>query len=55
MDMVVLNSLQNKGAGFGHDTNQITILKANGTIIAHELKTKIEVANDIVTEIESYF
>lgn len=50
-DLIVLNSLQDVGAGFGHDTNKISIIdKAN--IIEHfELKTKKEVAKDIINAI----
>ncbi len=47
-DMIILNSLNDKGAGFGHDTNQITIIKKNGKVVEYPLKSKIEVANDIV-------
>lgn len=54
-DMIVLNSLNDKGAGFGHDTNQITILKNNGERLDFGLKTKTEVAEDIVQEVAKYF
>jgi phosphopantothenoylcysteine decarboxylase / phosphopantothenate---cysteine ligase len=47
-DMIVLNSLNDKGAGFGHDTNQIIIVEKGGKVTNFELKSKIEVANDIV-------
>ncbi|MEH0155873.1 bifunctional phosphopantothenoylcysteine decarboxylase/phosphopantothenate--cysteine ligase CoaBC [Limibacter armeniacum] len=47
LDFVVLNSLQNKGAGFGHDTNQITIFDEQGAT-TFPLKSKREVAEDIV-------
>lgn len=50
-DFIVLNSLRDTGAGFGHDTNRITILHRNGTQQAFELKTKADVAKDIVAEI----
>lgn len=46
-DMVVLNSLQDKGAGFRYDTNKITILYANGEQNEYELKSKELVAVDI--------
>lgn len=52
-DMIVLNSLKDKGAGFGTDTNQITILERNGTIIPFTLKSKKEVAFDILARIET--
>ena len=48
LDLVVLNSLQDKGAGFGGDTNQITIIDKNNNISKFELKTKSEVAKDIL-------
>ena len=51
LDFIVLNSLQDVGAGFGHDTNKITILRRNGLQTAFELQTKIEAAQDIVAEI----
>lgn len=51
LDFVVLNSLRDKGAGFQHDTNKITIVKATGDPIAFPLKSKTKVAEDIVNEI----
>lgn len=51
LDMIVLNSLRDPGAGFGTDTNKVTIIKRNGEHIAFPLKTKSEVAADIVNEI----
>ena len=51
LDLIVLNSLKNKGAGFGHDTNKITILWANGGKKEFELKSKKEVAKDIIDTI----
>ena len=51
LDMIVLNSLQNSGAGFGHDTNKISIIKKDGTMIDFDLKSKQDVAIDIVNEV----
>ena len=51
LDMIVLNSLQNSGAGFGHDTNKVSIIKKDGTMIDFELKSKQDVAMDIVNEV----
>lgn len=51
LDMIVLNSLQDNGAGFGTDTNKITIFKANGSKIVFPLKSKTEVAKDIIDSI----
>lgn len=48
LDFIVLNSLRNPGAGFAHDTNQITLLLADGTRKDFGLKSKTEVASDIV-------
>jgi phosphopantothenoylcysteine decarboxylase/phosphopantothenate--cysteine ligase len=47
-DFIVLNSLQDKGAGFGYDTNKVTILSRKGEKHSFELKTKREVAKDII-------
>ena len=46
-DFIVLNSMQDKGAGFGTDTNKVTILSRQGDINTFELKSKEEVAKDI--------
>lgn len=50
-DFIVLNSLQDKGAGFKHDTNKITILDRYNNIERFELKSKAAVAKDIVKKI----
>ena len=50
-DMIVLNSLNDKGAGFGYDTNKITIFKKKGKETRFDTKSKEEVAKDIVDEI----
>jgi phosphopantothenoylcysteine decarboxylase/phosphopantothenate--cysteine ligase len=47
-DLVVLNSLRDAGAGFRHDTNKITLLAADGQATIFDLKSKTEVARDIV-------
>ena len=51
LDMIVLNSLNNKGAGFNHNTNKITIIDKKNNIYDFELKDKKEVAKDIIKEI----
>jgi phosphopantothenoylcysteine decarboxylase/phosphopantothenate--cysteine ligase len=51
LDMIVLNSLRDKGAGFGSDTNKITIFRANGEKHAFDLKSKRAVAADILDQI----
>lgn len=47
-DLIVLNSLRDAGAGFQHDTNKISILSKDNKIQHFELKTKVEVAKDII-------
>ncbi len=51
LDFIVLNSLQDKGAGFGVVTNKITILSKDNKAQEFELKQKTEVAADIVEKI----
>jgi len=53
--MVVLNSLNDNGAGFGYDTNKITIFEKDGNEIAFERKNKKQVATDIVDRIVKMF
>lgn len=48
LDMIVLNSLRNPLAGFNKDTNQVTIIKADGTENEYPAKSKREVAGDIL-------
>jgi len=50
-DFIVLNSLKDEGAGFGFDTNKITIIDKNNKITHFELKDKKEAARDIVQTI----
>ncbi len=51
LDMIVLNSLNNKGAGFENDTNKITIIDRDNQVIDFKLKEKSEVAKDIISNI----
>lgn len=53
LDLLVLNSLRDKGAGFGHDTNKVSFIKPNNKIRNFELKDKSIVMVDIIDEIES--
>jgi phosphopantothenoylcysteine decarboxylase/phosphopantothenate--cysteine ligase len=53
LDFIVLNSLNDSGAGFAHDTNKITIISKNGNIKTFDLKPKKEVAKDIVNEVKA--
>jgi phosphopantothenoylcysteine decarboxylase/phosphopantothenate--cysteine ligase len=50
-DLIVLNSLNDQGAGFGHDTNKITIIDRDHKPKTFSLKSKKEVAEDIVNAI----
>ena len=50
-DLIVLNSLNDEGAGFGHDTNKITIFEKSGHEITYDRKPKQQVAKDIVDRI----
>ena len=51
LDFIVLNSLNDKGAGFKHDSNKITIIDKHNKIENFQLKAKSEVAEDIVNKI----
>lgn len=53
LDLIVLNSLRDEGAGFGHDTNRITIIDKNNNIHKFELKSKKDSAKDILDMIIS--
>lgn len=52
LDMIVLNSLKDQGAGFTVDTNKVTIIKNNDEVKEYPLKSKSLVAEDIVDNIE---
>lgn len=53
-DFIILNSLREPGSGFGGDTNKVTIFAKDGSESAYALKSKEEVANDIVTFISMH-
>ena len=53
LDIIVLNSLRENGAGFGHDTNKITLIDRYNNIDKFELKSKAEAAKDILDKIVS--
>ncbi|MBP7496450.1 MAG: bifunctional phosphopantothenoylcysteine decarboxylase/phosphopantothenate--cysteine ligase CoaBC [Bacteroidales bacterium] len=55
LDLIILNSLKDEGAGFGYSTNKITIIDKNNNTTAYPLKSKYEVVKDIVDKISSYF
>ena len=52
LDMIVLNSMQDAGAGFKTDTNKITIISRDGEVEEYQLKSKNQVATDIIDNIE---
>jgi phosphopantothenoylcysteine decarboxylase/phosphopantothenate--cysteine ligase len=55
-DLIILNSIKDEGAGFGHDTNKITIFEKGGKEFDFSLKQKEEAARDIVdTIIKLYY
>jgi len=51
LDLIVLNSLNDEGAGFGYDTNKITVVDYSGKVTPYELKKKDEVAEDVFKHI----
>ena len=53
LDLIVLNSMKEKGAGFGYDTNKIKIIDKSNNIDNFELKSKEKVACDILDKVES--
>jgi phosphopantothenoylcysteine decarboxylase/phosphopantothenate--cysteine ligase len=53
LDIIILNSLNEEGAGFGYDTNRITIIDRYNNIDKFELKSKEEAARDILDKIVS--
>ena len=50
-DLIVLNSLNDQGAGFGYDTNKIAIFEKGGGEFSFDTKSKTEAAKDIVDTI----
>ena len=54
-DMIILNSLNDAGAGFGYDTNKITIFEKGGQEFTFDIKSKAEVAKDIVDTITGLY
>lgn len=55
LDMIVLNSLQDKGAGFGTDTNKVTFIYRNGNQVQRPLESKQAVAQNIVAALLEMF
>ena len=55
LDLIVLNSLNDKGAGFGKPTNKVTFIDAEFNTEPHELKSKEQVAQDIINKIKTRY
>ena len=53
-DFIILNSLRDKGAGFQHDTNKVTIIDKGNNVKKYQLKSKTQVAVDILDYLEEY-
>ncbi len=53
LDLIVLNSLNDAGAGFGHDTNEVTLIGRDKNATELALKSKTDVARDILDRIET--
>jgi phosphopantothenoylcysteine decarboxylase/phosphopantothenate--cysteine ligase len=51
LDLVVLNSMQDEGAGFGTDTNRVTMIDRSGNLEKFEMKPKNQVASDLVRRV----
>ena len=52
-DLVVLNSLRDAGAGFGHDTNKVSVLDRAGQVLNFDLQAKTELARELVRLIQA--
>lgn len=53
LDLIVLNSLEDAGAGFGYDTNKVYFISSENKTISFELKSKREVAGDLVQYLQT--
>ncbi len=53
LDLIVINTLEDEGAGFGHATNKISLLDKRNNLVSFELKSKDAVAHDIVNSLNS--
>lgn len=49
LDHIVLNSLNDPGAGFGYDTNKVTVFSANGSVTEFDTQSKKEIARSLVS------
>jgi phosphopantothenoylcysteine decarboxylase/phosphopantothenate--cysteine ligase len=55
LDLIVLNSLKDSGAGFGSPTNKVTFISKDFSIEPKELKSKEEVAQDIINKVIQFY
>ncbi|MBD3582951.1 bifunctional phosphopantothenoylcysteine decarboxylase/phosphopantothenate--cysteine ligase CoaBC [Flavobacterium selenitireducens] len=55
LDLIVLNSLRDQGAGFGHETNKVTFIDKDFNRESHDLKSKEAVASDIIHKIIAHY
>ncbi|HNX43506.1 MAG TPA: bifunctional phosphopantothenoylcysteine decarboxylase/phosphopantothenate--cysteine ligase CoaBC [Bacteroidales bacterium] len=55
LDCIVLNSMKDKGAGFSHETNRISIISGKNQVCTYDLKPKTAVASDILDYITEHF
>ena len=51
LDLIVLNSMRDEGAGFGTDTNRVTMIDSSGNLEKFELKPKNQLAYDLVQRV----
>lgn len=54
-NLIIMNSLRDAGAGFGHDTNKVTVLDQAGAVLNFELKNKTDLAVDLVAVVLARF
>ena len=52
LDMIIMNSLQEQGSGFEHETNKVTIFHRSGEKKELPLQSKFQIANQILTEVK---
>ena len=55
LDAIVLNSLADDGAGFGHKTNKISFLQRDKHVVHYPLKSKEEVSKDVLNQLKNIF
>ena len=55
MDLMVLNSINDRGAGFGTPTNKVTLISQEGEPLECSLKSKEEVAKDILNYLTNHY